>query len=37
VMETLRLQGRNVLDYLETAVRNHRTGQPAPAPLAAKR
>lgn len=34
VTETLRMQGRCVLDYLETAVQQHRTGQPAPALLA---
>ena len=31
VTETLRMQGRNVLDYLQLAVQNHRNNDPAPA------
>ncbi|MEZ6143005.1 MAG: IS66 family transposase [Zavarzinella sp.] len=30
VCETLKLQGRNVLDYLEEAINAHRKGKPAP-------
>ena len=33
VAQTLRLQGRSVLDYVERAIRAHRLGEPAPSLL----